>query len=138
MPPKKPATKSPAKAEVKEKPKAKAKKPIAPNYIPIGGRKVYVQFIKGLRDREGEWGEFSEDNTGRFLITLDASLAGHVLRSTLCHEMAHATLHISGISQLLEETHKGLEEAIVRMLEYMFFPSLYAVDIFIKAHGKEG
>lgn len=42
-----------------------------------------------------------------------------IAQSTLLHEMIHAALHQSGLSQLLSEKN---EEAIVRMLEDFMFP----------------
>lgn len=108
------------------------KKTTAPkNYVLIAGRKVYIQYIIGLKDLVEDWGQFEENSEGHFVIKIDASLEGAALRSTLAHEAIHAVFHLTGASHILEETHKGLEESLVRSLEYIYLPTLRELSNYI-------
>ena len=109
----------------------KLKKDIIVN---VGGKPVKISRIKGLKTStdEGLAGDFIEDDDGCMQIRIDADLTGEALLHTCCHELLHAALHVSGHSFILEEVTKGLEEAIVRCVEYIYLPSLKELETTIK------
>ena len=116
----------------KKKKKTPKQAPAPLPYIIVGGKRVYIQRIEGFKESTDNWGIFAEEEDGKLYIKVDKGLSGAILRATICHESVHAVFHISGITHLLYETHKGLEETIVRQIEYMFLPSLHSLDAYIK------
>jgi hypothetical protein len=82
--------------------------------IPILGRKISVRFasdkdLANLAKDSECWGYYENE-----VITLSSSLNHEHARKILMHELAHAVLKISGISNLLEEKQ---EEAICDAFE---------------------
>ena len=65
---------------------------------------------------DGTFGHYSHT---RKLIVVDKSLAPIVLRDTIRHEMMHAAFAFSGLSYC----EHWEEEAVVRCMEEVFFPS---------------
>ena len=62
---------------------------------------------------------FGHYSHSRKLIVVDKSLAPGVLRDTVRHEMMHAAFAFSGLSYC----EHWEEEAVVRCMEEVFFPS---------------
>lgn len=92
-----------------------------PQTITVAGHIIKVKIVKNLRD-EGIscYGLFSYGE-GDLTISLAEGLSPSTHRSTLAHELLHAALHLSGQSELLNETQ---EEALVTALEYQYYPML--------------
>ena len=85
-----------------------------PQSITMAGVRVRIQF-RDLGDDDC-YGSYSHR---RKLITIDKALKGEDIHDTIRHEMLHAALGISGLSFC--ETYE--EEAIVRCMDEIFFPS---------------
>jgi len=84
-----------------------------PQSIRIAG--VPIKIVRQDLDLD-PYGYWSLD---RRTIVLDRSLKGKQLRETLCHEMIHAALDLSGISFA-----KGFpDEPTVRAVETLFLPA---------------
>ncbi len=87
-------------------------------------RRIYVagvQVIVKDQDNMGEsLGEYQHSEFEPPVILLNSTLAADVKRQTLCHELLHCVLDITGWSELL--THDQ-EEGLVRMLEKVFLPA---------------
>ena len=81
-----------------------------PYFVSIMGRPYRVEYTKLKKDL------FGDCDSGKGLIRVNNKLTARVAQETLLHEVLHAILAESGLTQLL--THvDGLEEAIVRGLE---------------------
>ena len=98
----------------KVKPKSKV-----PSKIKLFGKTITVQ---RQTMKEHEFGEYLQH---RYLININSKLDDTAALQTLFHEILHASLHISGVSQLIPQSADtdsnvegpDLEEAIVVCLE---------------------
>ncbi len=97
-----------------------------PKKVKVLGRTITV--VRGPM-KEEEFGEYKQH---KYQITINNKLNHTEAMQTLFHEILHASLHISGISQLIpvpadgEDTGVDLEEGIVVCLENAIS---HAVDI---------
>ena len=73
--------------------------------------------LKDLEDEEC-YGYWSHD---RKTIFIGSGLGAKMTRETLCHEMLHAALDLSGIS--FAKGFQQLDEPVVRAIETHFLPS---------------
>ena len=93
-------------------------------FVLIGGHRVKIKVVENFED----WGEYDHDNK-------TITIAGRALKnealylSTLRHEMVHAALWIGGVA--FNESME--EEAVVRCMDEIFFPSW---DRVCKRHRK--
>lgn len=76
-----------------------------PKKISILGQDYTIKPVKGLMERESIEGSCSSHE---FLISVDASLRGLVLRRVLYHEIGHAFCYESGLHEIL--TGQALEQ----------------------------
>jgi hypothetical protein len=67
---------------------------------------------------EGDYGRMIFDER-RIVINTICLAKASLLRETLRHEILHAALHVSGVSFL----ERYDEEALVRAMDHIFFPS---------------
>lgn len=81
-----------------------------PYFINIMGRTYRVEYTKLKKSL------FGDCDTAKAVIRINRDLDPRVAYETIVHEVIHAILAESGLSQLLQ-TQDGLEEAIVRALE---------------------
>ena len=90
---------------------------LALKFVSVGGKRLRVRTgaIEHL-------GTYHHDDA---LIQLNSEQSPKSARDTLRHEMVHAALAISGISYALKS---GIEEALVRALDSIFFPAWDAVQ----------
>ena len=84
-----------------------------PPAIKVGG----VEF-KIVLKKMSDFGDFDVDKK---LIRIRQGLSPTAMFDTLMHEVAHAALAISGLSNILDD--ENLEEAIVRIADYILFPT---------------
>ena len=87
-----------------------------PRKVKIAGIDVQVQFA----DMEGKWGDFDQD---KCIIRLCKTLKEkpQMAKITLLHEMAHASLRLTGVNECMEG---DVEEAVVRNFEQILFPAI--------------
>lgn len=85
-----------------------------PKSVIVGGQRIRIDVSTAIE----EWGQYDHD---RKVITLShrAFEKSSTLRATLRHELMHAALSISGVSYCTGFQ----EEAVVRCMEDIFFPS---------------
>ena len=93
--------------------------------VTVGGKRLRVKAV-------------SADNLGAYLhddatIQLHPEQSAASARETLRHEMVHATIAISGVGYALPN---GVEEALVRALDSIFFPAWEAVETKLKSNDK--
>ena len=82
--------------------------------LKVMGNTVKIIHIKNYLAEANRYGScYSDDN----IIKIDADLNDKDYDYTLKHELLHYVLYKSGISFLLKD---GIEEAIVRCIEYNF------------------
>ena len=85
-----------------------------PKSVIVGGQRIRIDVSTSIED----WGQYNHD-TKVITISHRALEKASLLRSTLRHELMHAAFSISGVSYC-----KGFqEEAVVRCMEEVFFPS---------------
>jgi hypothetical protein len=85
-----------------------------PKSVIVGGQRIRIELSTSIED----WGQYNHD-TKVITISHRAFEKAATLRATLRHELMHAAFSISGVSYC-----KGFqEEAVVRCLEEVFFPS---------------
>lgn len=82
--------------------------------VNIMGRVYRVEYSHDLKPKL-----FGDCDTGRGIIRINATMPKPTQHETLTHEVIHAILYESGMSQLL--TLDGLEEGLVRALERGLF-----------------
>lgn len=90
---------------------------LALKFVSVGGKRLAVR--TGAIENHGS---YHHDDA---LIQLNSEQSPSAARETLRHEMVHATLAISGIGYALPN---GLEEALVRALDSIFFPAWDSVQ----------
>jgi hypothetical protein len=93
-----------------------AKKSKPPEILPIGGIDHIIS-REPMVDNHGEY-----DDTTR-TIKVNSSDSGPFQDSTVCHEIFHAALDISGLHYILEQ-YGELEEAVVRCMENIALPAI--------------
>jgi len=82
--------------------------PSKPTSISILGQNVRIQYM----DLEDMYGCFEQNP---LTIKMDKGLEGEAFERVLFHELFHAVVHISGLSELLAH---DLEEALATACEY--------------------
>lgn len=75
-----------------------------PKKISVLGHDYKIARVRGLMEKEGIEGSCSSHE---FLISVDASLKGLVLRRVLYHEIGHAYCYESGLHEIM--SHQALE-----------------------------
>jgi hypothetical protein len=85
-----------------------------PKSVIVGGQRIRLDVSTSLED----WGQYNHD-TKAITISHRALERDSTLRTTLRHELMHAALSISGVSYCTGFQ----EEAVVRCMEEVFFPS---------------
>jgi len=94
--------------------------------VTVAGRRLRVKIAADTEDL----GAYSHDDA---TIQLHSDQSATSARETLRHEMLHATLAISGVGYALPN---GVEEALVRALDSIFFPAWDAVETKLKRNEK--
>jgi len=85
-----------------------------PKSVIVGGQRIRIDVSPSLED----WGQYNHD-TKAITVSHRVLEKSSLLRTTLRHELMHAALSISGVSYCTGFQ----EEAVVRCLEEVFFPS---------------
>ena len=93
--------------------------------VNVAGKKLRVKTAIGT-----DLGTYSHDDA---TIHLHPEQSASSARETLRHEMVHATIAISGVGYALPN---GVEEALVRALDSIFFPAWEAVETKLKQNDK--
>ena len=93
--------------------------------VNVAGKKLRVKTAIGT-----DLGTYSHDDA---IIHLHPEQSAASARETLRHEMVHATIAISGVGYALPS---GVEEALVRALDSIFFPAWEAVETKLKRNEK--
>lgn len=75
-----------------------------PKKISVLGQEYKIKQVKGLMEKENIEGSCSSHE---YLISVDASLKGLVLRRVLYHEIGHAYCYESGLHEIM--SHQALE-----------------------------
>jgi len=88
------------------------KKTVIPPTIDVGGIEFKVVLSK-IKD-------FGDMDIDTKTIRVRADLKPEEAFDTLMHETVHAALAVSGLTNILDDDN--LEEAIVRMTDYLIFP----------------
>ena len=88
------------------------KKTVIPPTIDVGGIEFKVVLSK-IKD-------FGDMDIDTKTIRVRADLKPEEAFDTLMHEVVHAALAVSGLTNILDDDN--LEEAIVRMTDYLIFP----------------
>ena len=88
------------------------KKTVIPPRIDVGG----IEF-KVILSKIKDFGDMDIDTK---TIRVRADLKPEEAFDTLMHETVHAALAVSGLTNILDDDN--LEEAIVRMTDYLIFP----------------
>lgn len=88
------------------------KKTVIPSTIDVGGIEFKVVLSK-IKD-------FGDMDIDTKTIRVRADLKPEEAFDTLMHETVHAALAVSGLTNILDDDN--LEEAIVRMTDYLIFP----------------
>ena len=88
------------------------KKTVIPPTIDVGGIEFKVVLSK-IKD-------FGDMDIDTKTIRVRADLKPEEAFDTLMHETIHAALAVSGLTNILDDDN--LEEAIVRMTDYLIFP----------------
>ena len=88
------------------------KNPVIPTTIDVGG----IEF-KVILSKIKDFGDMDIDTK---TIRVRADLKPEEAFDTLMHETVHAALAVSGLTNILDDDN--LEEAIVRMTDYLIFP----------------
>ena len=88
------------------------KKTVIPPTIDVGGIEFKVVLSK-IKD-------FGDMDIDTKTIRVRADLKPEEAFDTLMHETVHAALAVSGLTNILDDDN--LEEAIVRMTDYLVFP----------------
>jgi len=88
------------------------KKTVIPSTIDVGG----IEF-KVILSKIKDFGDMDIDTK---TIRVRADLKPEEAFDTLMHETVHAALAVSGLTNILDDDN--LEEAIVRMTDYLIFP----------------
>jgi energy-converting hydrogenase A subunit M len=88
------------------------KNPVIPTKIDVGG----IEF-KVILSKIKDFGDMDIDTK---TIRVRADLKPEEAFDTLMHETVHAALAVSGLTNILDDDN--LEEAIVRMTDYLIFP----------------
>lgn len=96
-----------------------------PDHIMIMGTKVKIQTL----DKVTAPGD--DEYCGAFVhasntVELEAGNSDRETLSTLCHELAHAWLHISGVNELWGADAK-MEETLVWSLEHHLMPVIWDI-----------
>ena len=100
---------------------------ILPKTVRVAGVPIKILLQELYGDPYGYW------SLDRRTIVLDLNLTGKQLRETLCHEMIHAALDLSGISFA-----KGFpDEPTVRAIETLFLPAWERMQKRLKATPNE-
>lgn len=88
-----------------------------PTVIPVAGKVVTVRYLDLLDDPE-DFGDFSQT-----LLEVRVSKAKctspALVWQTICHELGHAVLYLSGLTKLLSDKR---EESIVEAFEHLYAP----------------
>lgn len=80
-----------------------------PDKVIVMGKEFTVNYPK--RIASGHYG-YTLPDQGQ--IKINSKLEGRELTCTLFHEMAHAALHVAGLTQILDDK---TEEAVIRAIE---------------------
>ena len=88
------------------------KKTVIPTTIDVGGIEFKVVLSK-IKD-------FGDMDIDTKTIRVRSDLKPEEAFDTLMHETVHAALAVSGLTNILDDDN--LEEAIVRMTDYLIFP----------------
>ena len=94
--------------------------------VNVAGKKLRVKTAASTENL----GTYSHDDA---TIHLHPEQSATSARETLRHEMVHATIAISGVGYALPN---GVEEALVRALDSIFFPAWEAVETKLKRNEK--
>ena len=89
------------------------KEPTLPSTIRVGGIEFKI-VLKKMKD----YGDMDIDKK---TIRIRTGLSQEESFDTLMHEVVHATLAISGLSNILDDDN--IEEAVVRVADYILFPT---------------
>lgn len=92
-----------------------------PRHVTIGGVKFAIRF-QALID--GDYGQMCIDSN-EIILNFHIKHDPKLVRETLRHEMVHAALAVAGLSFC----KKYDEEAIVRCLDYIFFPAWERISL---------
>lgn len=84
--------------------------------VVVGGKKIGI--AHDPKNSE-DWGEYHHD-AGMILLS-DAVATREDFHKTVCHELLHATLGLSGLTHMLSNE---MEESLVRAMENIFLPAL--------------
>jgi hypothetical protein len=94
--------------------------------VNVAGRRLRVKIAASTDNL----GTYSHDDA---TIQLHPEQSQASAKETLRHEMLHATLAISGVGYALPA---GVEEALVRALDSIFFPAWETVETKLKRNEK--
>lgn len=83
-----------------------------PESVQIGSQTILIRVAK-LKDA------FAEYNTETYTVTVDPDTDPSRVEMYMFHELVHASLHVSGVDQVLE---LRVEEAICWALQHQLFP----------------
>ena len=83
-----------------------------PSTIKVGDIEFKV-ILKKMKD-------FGDMDIDKRIIRLREGMTSEETFDTLMHEVTHAALAISGLTNILDD--ENLEEAIVRLTDYVLFP----------------
>jgi len=83
-----------------------------PSTITVGGMKFKIEFK--------EMDDYGEMDFDKKIISIRKGLSIEDQLDTLIHEVHHAALGISGLSNILD--CENTEEALVRIVDYMVIP----------------
>jgi len=83
-----------------------------PSTITVGGMKFKIEFK--------EMDDYGEMDFDKRIISIRKGLSIEDQLDTLIHEVHHAALGISGLSNILD--CENTEEALVRIVDYMVIP----------------
>ncbi len=83
-----------------------------PSTITVGGMRFKIEFK--------EMDDYGEMDFDKKIICIRKGLSPEDQLDTLIHEVHHAALGISGLSNILD--CQNMEEALVRIVDYMVIP----------------